>query len=82
MSDERFAELYRIVLARLNSGKLGGKPKHVRKAIYDHHMHGRLDGFLITWENQHWFRMYRNNVSPDPKHLIDAALAFHGEGKA
>ena len=68
-------ELFRIILARLNNGRVSGKRKHVESDILSAHM-GRLDGWWITTDNLHLFRQYRNYVSCEPAHMVDAALAW------
>lgn len=75
MADEWKADLFRIVRAeldRVTSKKRGGR-KRIWDAIYAAH-NGRPDGYLVTTDNMGLFRLYRNNVSPNPDHLIDAAL--------
>jgi hypothetical protein len=80
MPKANWAELYRIVLAeldRVTTTKRGGR-KRIWNAIYAAH-NGRPDGFLVNTDNMGLFRQYRNNVSPNPDHLIDAALAYQKE---
>lgn len=45
----------------------------VEDRITDAHL-GRPDGRLVTDENLHLFRQYRNTVSADPRVLTDEAL--------
>jgi hypothetical protein len=74
MPDPRFAELYRLVLDALAKAK----PKSVREDIEAAHMYDRPQGF-ISRETSGLVRQYRNNVSPNPQHLIDAARAYAKE---
>lgn len=75
MRDEDKSKLFRIVLARLDNGRLSGTRGAVSQSIYDAH-NGRPDGLLVTTENMWLFRQYRNQVSPSPSHLIDSAIAY------
>lgn len=76
MTDNWQDELFRVVLSRLSAGRGAKKSRgEVWDAIYAAH-NGRPDGYLVTNDNQHLFRLYRNNVSPNPDHLIDAALKY------
>lgn len=75
MTDESKRELYRIILDRLNNGRISGKRKHVESDILTAHM-GRPDGWWVTDKNMHLFRQYRNSVSSEPAHMVDAALAY------
>jgi hypothetical protein len=34
------------------------------------------DGRLVTMENMHLFRQYRNSIDPNPVHMVDSALAY------
>jgi hypothetical protein len=70
MSDEHFAELFRLVRQALAVRKR----RDVYGDILAAHMHDRPQGF-ITRETSGKVRQYRNSVSCDPDHLIDAALA-------
>lgn len=79
MTDESKRELYRIIRDRLNNGRISGKRKHVESDILSAHM-GRPDGWWVTTKNLHLFRQYRNSVSGEPAHMVDAALAY-GEDK-
>jgi len=72
MSDQ-FSALYRIVRHHLSGDKPRVRLREVRDAILFAHMYDRRDGTIVTWENSGLFRLYRNNVSPNPQHLIDAA---------
>lgn len=81
MEQSNKEKLYRVVLKRLHCGSLGGKRKHVESAIYAAH-NGRPDGFLVTTDNMRLFRQYRNAVSPDPAHMVNAALAYEASRKA
>lgn len=82
MTDQDKAELYRIVRKRLAGGgaSLASKRKHVESDISDAH-NGRPDGYFVTSDNLSLFRQYRNAVSPSPKHMVDAALAYQGDDK-
>jgi hypothetical protein len=75
MAAEDKRELYRMILDRLNNGGISGKRKHVESDILSAHM-GRPDAWWIKPDNLHLFRQYRNYVSCDPAHLVDAALAW------
>ena len=75
MDDNDKRLLYRIVWERLNCGKMGGRQRHVERAITDAH-NGRLDGFLVTNANLWLFRKYRNSVSPNAKQLVHEAMDF------
>jgi hypothetical protein len=75
MADADKHELFRIILARLNSGRISGKRKHLESDILSAHL-GRPDGWWVTTDNLHLFRQYRNDVSCEPKHMVDAALAW------
>jgi hypothetical protein len=75
MAAEDKRELYRIVRDRLNGSGLSSKRKHVESDILSAHM-GRLDGRWIKPDNLHLFRQYRNYVSCEPAHMVDAALAW------
>lgn len=80
MTDDWKADLFRIVRAeldRVTTKKRGGR-RRVWDAICAAH-NGRPDGYLVTNDNQWLFRLYRNNVSPNPDHLIDEALKFQEE---
>jgi hypothetical protein len=74
MSDDYKQELFGLVLRALAGRKPRVTRRNVWDAIYAAH-NGRPSGF-ITSDNQWLFRAYRNNVSPNPDHLIDAALEF------
>jgi hypothetical protein len=80
MTDSDKQELYRIVLARLNEGRVNSKRKHVEADIFAAH-NGRLSGW-IDWDNLSLFRQYRNSVSGDPRRLVDEALSASGPGEA
>ncbi len=49
--------------------------REVTQAIRRAHMAGAADGDIVTRENLHLFRQYRNAVSGDPAALIREALA-------
>jgi len=74
MPDNHFAELFRLVSHALATGKR----KDVRDDILAAHMYDRPQGF-ITRETSGLVRQYRNSVSPDPAHLIKAALEYTEE---
>jgi hypothetical protein len=71
MPENHFAELFRLVRHALDTGKR----KDVYADIHASHWHDRPQG-VIDREISGLARQYRNNVSPDPAHLIDAALAY------
>lgn len=73
MSEDWKTELFGIVLAGLRSHSPRRARREVWNAIYAAH-NGRPDGYLVTNANQSLFRLYRNNISPNPDHLIDAAF--------
>jgi len=75
MADADKRKLFRMILTRLNNGRISGKRKHVESDILSAHM-GRLDGWWIKPDNLHLFRQYRNYVSCEPAHMVDAALAW------
>lgn len=81
MTDEDKGKLFRIVRDMLNrlKGRRLSKRKHVESAIYAAH-NGRPDGFLVTTDNMYLFRQYRDDVSPSPAHMMDAALAWQEGG--
>ena len=80
MTDADKQELYRIVLARLNEGRVSSKRRHVESDILAAHM-GRPGGW-INWDNLALFRQYRNTVTGDPKRLVDEALSASAPGEA
>lgn len=61
-------ELRATVLAALDKY---GEPLVIRR-IEDCH-NGRLDGYVVTNENLHLFRVYRNSVSGSGKRMVDEA---------
>lgn len=80
MTDADKQELYRIVLARLNEGRVCSKRRHVESDILAAHL-GRPGGW-INGDNLHLFRQYRNTVTGDPKRLVDEALSASAPGEA
>ena len=74
-----YDELYRIVWFHLQGDRPRVRLRDVREAIGQAHYSDRRDGVLVTNDNAGLFRMYRNNVSPDPQHLIAAAKAYGKE---
>jgi hypothetical protein len=74
MRDNHFAELFRLVRHALQNGKR----EVVHSAILAAHLYDRPQGF-ITRETRGLVRQYRNSVSCDPTHLIQAALAYEEE---
>jgi hypothetical protein len=74
MPENHFAKLYRLVRHALDTGRR----RDVHADIMAAHMYDRPQGF-ITRESSGWVRQYRNSVSPDPSHLIEAALASQEE---
>jgi hypothetical protein len=74
MPENHFAELYRQVRQALATGER----KAVHADILAAHMHDRPQGF-ITRNSSGLVRQYRNSVSCDPAHLIEAAIAYQEE---
>ena len=71
MTEEDKKELFEIVLASVNQ-----RGREVtEKRIWDAHM-GSPDGWVVTMENMHLFRRYRNSIDPNPVHMVDSALAY------
>lgn len=75
MQTEDKHRLFRIVLEELSRHAVRRARKRVGDAIFAAH-NGRPDGFLVTTDNMWLFRQYRNAVSPDPQHMIDAAFDY------
>ena len=71
MTEENKHKLFEIVLASVE--KRGREV--TEKRIWDAHM-GSPDGCVVTMENMHLFRKYRNSVSGKPSHMVDSALAY------
>jgi hypothetical protein len=69
MTPENKTKLFAIVRTAIAEGSVA----RVQRAIYDCH-NGRLDGWIVTQDNLHLFRQYRNNVSGDPARLTNEAL--------
>jgi len=65
--------LFEEVLSDLNTY---GSERMTVESIRDAN-NGRPDGRLVTNENLHLFRQYRNTVSPAPGHLVQAARNYH-----
>lgn len=78
MEEKDVHRLYRIVLDALGKDPSEHDRQRIRLRIAEAH-HGMTSGDLVTTENIGLFRQYRNSVSPDPKHLVAAALAFAKE---
>jgi hypothetical protein len=74
MPSSHFAELFRLVRHALEART----QKDVRADILAAHLYDRPQGF-ITRETSGLVRQYRNSVSCDPAHLIEAALAYEEE---
>lgn len=68
MTDENRSELFEIIRAWEASKGYN----FVFNCIQDAHF-GNPDGRMVTMENQHLFRQYRNYVSADPNVLITEA---------
>jgi hypothetical protein len=68
MTDENRSELFKIVRGWLDSKNFN----FVFNSIHDAHM-GNPDGRMVTMENQHLFRQYRNYISADPLQMIREA---------
>lgn len=78
MREEDKQRLYQLVLDELALHRSKHARRMVEDAIFAAH-NGRPDGYLVTADNMWLFRQYRNSVSPSPKHLVDAALAYGKE---
>lgn len=74
MDAEGSQELFRLV--REHIAKHGQSLTEYR--IYKAH-NGNPDGRLVTNENLHLFRQFRNSVSGSPTVLVHAALADEGK---
>jgi hypothetical protein len=70
MNPKDLQSLYAIVRAALDKYLRA----HVEARIYLCH-NGQLDDDITTTANLHLFRQYRNQISHDPKHLTNAAIA-------
>lgn len=66
---QELMQYLREVLARPKVTK-----EYVADMIWDAH-NGRPDGYIVTNDNLHLFRQYRNSVSSDPTVMIEEALA-------
>ena len=71
MTEENKHKLFEIVVASVE--KRGREV--TEKRIWDAHM-GSPDGWVVTMENLHLFRRYRNSIDPNPVHMVDSALAY------
>ena len=71
--------MYGIVWFHLQGDRPRVRLREVREAIGHAHYSDRRDGVVVTDDNAGLFRLYRNNVSPDPQHLIAAAKAYGKE---
>ena len=69
MSPENRAALMVIVKEALANHPL----QRVERVIYECH-NGRLDGRIVTRNNLHLFRQYRNTVSGEPSVMTKEAL--------
>lgn len=74
MPDPYLNQLYDVVLAGSRT-----QPRRLWAAINLAHMRDVADGLVFKREHLGLLRIYRNNVSPDPQHLIDAAKASETE---
>ena len=72
MTRESEIELYETVMSHINTY---GEQSAMR-AIWDAH-NGRPDGWLVTNENLHLFRQYRNSIDPRPMHMIESTWIYH-----
>ena len=68
-------KLFRIVIQSLNAQRSCYGPQIVESMIRHAH-NGRIEGFMVTTDNLYLFRQYRNAVSCEPRHLMDAASAY------
>ena len=71
MTKENQHELFETVLSFINTYDR----ESAERRIWDAHM-GNPDGRLVTNENMHLFRQYRNSIDPNPVHMVDSALAY------
>jgi hypothetical protein len=69
MLEENKKELYALVLAHME--RYGQDLTEHR--IWDAH-DGRPDGTLVTNDNLHLFRQFRNTISSSPRVMVHAAL--------
>ena len=67
-------KLFDILLAVMGSPTVASR-RLVEMDIFDAH-NGKPDGYMVTNDNMYLFRQYRNSVSPSPRHMVDAALAY------
>jgi hypothetical protein len=74
MSNE-YEELFAIITGAIDAGM---KRELVELRIQKAHR-GSPDGNLVTNENLHLFRVYRNHVAGKASVLVDAALAHRAE---
>jgi hypothetical protein len=77
MNEDYFNNLYRLVRRAVADDDAG--MRRAWHAINLAHMCDRADGRVFTRPALGPLRVYRNNVSSDPQHLIDAAQAFQEE---
>jgi hypothetical protein len=74
MTDDDKARLYQVIRDYHNRYHGPYMRTSMEQKIAACHMHGDVDGRLVTNENLPLFRQYRNSVSPNPRHMLDAAL--------
>lgn len=70
--DTKTIELFEEVLSHINTY---GNRDLTEQLIRQAH-EGRPDGVLVTKENLHLFRIYRNTVSSKPMQMVDEALVY------
>jgi hypothetical protein len=75
MTDTDKHRLYRIVLDSLAQQRSRYGRQIVESAIRSAHLGGQVVR-PVTSYNLPLFRQYRNDVSPDPAHLVDAATEY------
>lgn len=73
MQEPERKELMRLVSGWLNEHG----DEFVANIIIDAHL-GRPDGWLVTRDNLHLLRQYRNSVSGNAQDMINEALKFRG----
>ena len=69
MLEENKAELFRLVIDYIDTWDTDLAMRRIRDAH-----NGRPDGRLVTNNNLHLFRQYRNGISSAPLDMVNAAL--------
>lgn len=65
-------ELFEEVLSHLNT--YGNR--YLTEQLIQQAHNGKPDGVLVTDDNLHLFRVYRNTVSPIPYQMVDDAMIY------